>query len=111
MKTILKGATAIDTSTLASKTDLASRKTKVDGLDVNKLKAIPADSSKLSNVVDSDVIKRLCMMNWLSKSMLLILTYQVLVDYSLKYNMILRNKVLRRRFRILTKRYSILVGY
>ena len=105
MKTILKGATAIDTSTLASKTDLASRKTKVDGLDVDKIKAIPTDSSKLSNAVDSDV-----MINWLSKSILLILTYQVLVDYSLKYNMILRNKVLRRRFRMLTKRYSILVG-
>ena len=41
-KASLKGATGIDTSMLASKTDLASLKTKVDNLDV-KLKTVPPD--------------------------------------------------------------------
>ena len=42
---------------LASKTHLASLKTEVDNLDLDKLKTMPADLSKLSNVVDNDVIK------------------------------------------------------
>ena len=58
MKDDLKRATGIDTSTLASKKDLASLNTKVDNLDVNKIKTVPAALSKLSNVVDNDVIKK-----------------------------------------------------
>ena len=42
---------------LAPKTHLASLKTEVDNLDLDKLKTMPADLSKLSNVVDNDVIK------------------------------------------------------
>ena len=76
-KVDLKGVTGTDTSTLASETYLASLKTKVYNLDVVKLKIAPAYSSNLSNEVLS---KRLCMINWLSKLMLLILRYQVLVD-------------------------------
>ena len=57
MKGDLKGATGTDTSTLASKSDLASLKRKVDNLDVDKLKTAPANLSKLSNVVDNDVVK------------------------------------------------------
>ena len=68
-KANLKGATGIDTSMLALKTDLASLKTKVD-----------ADLSKLSNVVDNDVEKKLCIINWLRKALLLIIRYQILVD-------------------------------
>ena len=64
---------------LASKTDLGSLKTKVDNLHVGKLKTVSADLRKLSIVVDNDV-KKLCMLNWLSQSMLLILGYQVLAD-------------------------------
>ena len=56
-KADLKGATGTDTSTLVLKTDLASLKTKVDNLDVYKLKTVPADLSKLSNVVDNNVVK------------------------------------------------------
>ena len=67
-KANLKGATGIDTSMLALKTDLASLKTKVD-----------ADLSKLSNVVDNDVEKKLCIINRLRKALLLI-RYQTLVD-------------------------------
>ena len=36
---------------------MACLKTKVDNLDVDKLKIVPADLSKLSNVVDKNVVK------------------------------------------------------
>lgn len=44
----LKGATGIETSIEAAKTDLACLKTKVDNLGVDKLKTVPAGLSKLS---------------------------------------------------------------
>ena len=56
MEADLKGATGIDTSSLASKTDLASLKSKWDNLDVDKFKTVSADLSKLNNV-DNDVKK------------------------------------------------------
>ena len=43
---------------MASKTDLASLKTKEENLDVDKVKTVPSDLSKLTNVVDNDVIKK-----------------------------------------------------
>ena len=43
---------------LASKTDLTSLKSKVDNLNVDKLRTIPAYFSKLSNLVDNDVVKK-----------------------------------------------------
>ena len=73
------GATGIDTSKLASKTDLDILKTKVKDLDVDKLKNVPANLSKLSTVVDNGIVKKVCMINWLPKSMLLMLRYQALV--------------------------------
>ena len=62
-KTNLKGATGIDTSTLISTTDLVSLKTKVDSLDVGKLKTVPGDLSKLINVVESNFVKRVHVTN------------------------------------------------
>ena len=56
-KADLKEATGIDLSVLASKTSLSCLKTKVNNLDVDKLKTVPADLSKLSNVVDNVVKK------------------------------------------------------
>ena len=47
-KTYLKGAAGLDRSTMASKTDLADLKTKLDNLDVDKLKNVPTALSKLS---------------------------------------------------------------
>ena len=79
-KVELKEATGIDTSTLASNTDLVSLKTKVYDLDMDKLKTVSTDLSNLSNLVDKDVVKKLCMINWLLKSMLLILIYHVQMD-------------------------------
>ena len=54
-KADLKRATMFDTSDLAAKTDLACLKADVDKVDVEKLKTVPTDLSKLSNVVDNDV--------------------------------------------------------
>ena len=48
----------MDTSTLTSKTDLASLKTKVDDLDVDKLKIVSVDLSKLSIEIDNDIVKK-----------------------------------------------------
>ena len=56
-KAELKGATGFGISMLASKTDLAGLKIKVDNLDEDKLKTVPSDLSTLSIVVDNDVIK------------------------------------------------------
>ena len=50
----------IDTSSFALKSDLASSKTEVDKLDVDKLVPVPVDLSKLSDAVKSDVVKKNC---------------------------------------------------
>ena len=57
-KTDLKNMTYVDVSSFASKTNLASSKTEIDKLDIDKLKAVPNDLAKLSNVVKDDVIKK-----------------------------------------------------
>ena len=57
-KADLKRATDYYTSTLASKTDLASLKTKIDDLALDKLKTVPADLSNLSNV-ENDGVKKM----------------------------------------------------
>ena len=62
-KTDLKNVTHVDTSSFALKTNLASLKTKVDKLDIDKLVPIPADLSKLSNVVKMMLLKKLYMIN------------------------------------------------
>ena len=46
---------------------MASLKGEVDKIDVDKLKAVPADLSKLSSVVKVMLLKRLCMINYLLK--------------------------------------------
>ena len=56
-KGTLKGTTGIDTSNLAAKSDLVSLKAEVDKIDIDKLKAIPVDLSKLSNAVSNEVVK------------------------------------------------------
>ena len=50
-KTDLKNVTHLDTSSFALKTNLASLKTKVDKLDIDKLALVPVDLSELSVVV------------------------------------------------------------
>ena len=57
-KTDIKNVTHVDTSSFALKTNLATLKTEVDKLDIDKLVPVPNDLSKLSNVVKNDVVKK-----------------------------------------------------
>ena len=57
-KTDLKHISHVDVSSYASKTNLAALKSEVDKIDVDKLKTIPTDLAKLSNVVKNDVVKK-----------------------------------------------------
>ena len=57
-KTDLKNVAHVDTSSFALKTNLASPKTKVDKLDIDKLVPVPVDLSKLSDAVKNDVVKK-----------------------------------------------------
>lgn len=64
-KTNLKEAGSVNISNLTAISDLVILKPEVDKIDQNKLKTIPFDLSKLSSILDNDVIKKLCMINWL----------------------------------------------
>ena len=55
-KTDIKNISHVDTSSFALKSNLASLKTEVDKLDINKLVPVPVDLSKLSDVVKNDVV-------------------------------------------------------
>ena len=55
-KTGLKTVTHVDVSGFASKTNLASLKSEVDKLDIDKLAPVPNDLAKLSNVVKNEVV-------------------------------------------------------
>ena len=57
-KADIKNITHVDTSRFALKTNLASLKTKVDKLDINKLAPVRVALSKLSDVVKNDVVKK-----------------------------------------------------
>ena len=54
----VKNITHIDVSSYATKANLAALKTEVDKIDVDKLKTVPVDLAKLSNVVNNDVVKK-----------------------------------------------------
>ena len=57
-KTNLKNVAHVGFSRFVSKTNLTSLKTKVDKIDAHKLKTLPVDLAKLSNVVKNDVVKK-----------------------------------------------------
>ena len=59
----MKNATRVDTSKIADKSDLPSLKAEVHRIDVDKLKTVPADLSKLNNVVKNEAVKKQCMIN------------------------------------------------
>ena len=58
-KTDLKNVTHVDTSRLALKANLASLKTEVDLLGIDKLAPVPIDLTKLSDVVKKAVYEKL----------------------------------------------------
>ena len=57
-KADIKNITYVDTSSFPLKTNLSHLKTQVDKLDIDKLVPVPADLSKLSNVVNNEVVKK-----------------------------------------------------
>ena len=57
-KADIKNISHVDTSDSALKTKLASLKTEVDKLDIDKLVPVPVNLSKLSDVVKNDVVKK-----------------------------------------------------
>ena len=57
-KTDLKNVTHVDTSNFELKTNLASLKTEVHKLDIDKLAPVSVDLSKLSDVVKNHVVKK-----------------------------------------------------
>ena len=58
IKTDLKNIAHIDTSNFALKANLASLKTEVDKLGIDKLALVPVDLSKLSDDIKNDVVKK-----------------------------------------------------
>ena len=61
-KADIKNISHVDTSSFALKTNLATLKTEVDKLDIDKLAPVPVDLSKLSDVV-KNVVKKMSMIN------------------------------------------------
>ena len=57
-KTDLKDITHVDISSFTSKTNLAALKSEIDKIDTDKLKTVPDDLAKLSNVVKNDTVKK-----------------------------------------------------
>ena len=62
-KADIKNISHVDTSSFALKSNLASLKTEVNKLDVDKLVLDPADLSKLSDVVKMMLLKKLSVIN------------------------------------------------
>ena len=57
-KADLNNITHVDTSSFASKTNLAALKTEVDKIDIDELKTAPIDLAKLTNAVENDLVKK-----------------------------------------------------
>ena len=57
-KNDIKNITQVDISSYATKTNLAALKTEVDKIDTGKLKTVPDDLAKLTNVVKNEVVKK-----------------------------------------------------
>ena len=55
-KTDLKNVTHVDVSNFALKSNLASLKTEVDKVDIDKLVPVPSNLAKLSNIIKNDVV-------------------------------------------------------
>ena len=67
--------TNVDTSSFVSKSNLATLKTEVDKLDINKLVPVPVDLSKLSDVVKNDVVKKTAHDKLVAKKVLILADY------------------------------------
>ena len=78
----VKNITNVDVSSYATKTNLAALKTEVDKVDTDKLKTVPDDLAKLSNVVKNEVVKKLILvLIVMSRELSLV---QILMHYMIK---------------------------
>ena len=66
-KADIKNMKHVDISSFALETNLASLKTEVDKLDIDKLGPVPVDLSRLIDVVKNDVIKKTVHDEWVAK--------------------------------------------
>ena len=57
-KADIKNISHVDTSSFVLKTNLANLKTEVNKLNIDKLKPVATDLSKLSNAVKNDLVKK-----------------------------------------------------
>ena len=57
-KADIKNVSHVDTTSFALKANLASLKTEIDKLDIDKLAPVPVDLSKLSDAVKNNVVKK-----------------------------------------------------
>lgn len=48
---------------LQKKVELASLKSEIDKIDVDKLETIPTDLNKLNDIVDKNTAKKICLTN------------------------------------------------
>ena len=55
----VKNITHVDVSSYATKTNLAALKSDVDKIDTDKLKTVPDDLAKLTNVDKNETVKKL----------------------------------------------------
>ena len=62
-KADIKNISHADASSFALKSNLASLKTEVDKLDIEKLVPVPVDLTRLSNAVKMMLLKKLFMIN------------------------------------------------
>ena len=62
-KADLNEVTDVDTFNLAEILDLAVLKAELDKIDIDQVKTVPVNLSKLRNVVDNDVVKKPCIIN------------------------------------------------
>ena len=66
-KADIKNMKHVDISSFALETNLASLKTEVDKLDIDKLAPVPVDLSKRIDVVKNDVVKKTVHDEWVAK--------------------------------------------
>ena len=57
-KTDSKNVSHVDVSSFALKLNLASLETETDKIDADKLRTVPVDLAKLSNMVKNDLVKK-----------------------------------------------------
>ena len=104
-KADLKETAKVDRSNLAAKLYLASLKAEVDKIDIDKLKTVFVDVSKLSNEVNNEIVKKTAYDKLAAKSNTIDTSGFVLIT---KYDTDKSN--LEKKSRTLTRKYLMLVG-